>query len=86
MKRAGYPIQSADTLANGEKDYTTSFFRPDLYETRDGKTLRLSEFQGDGYPALHHSSDFTHCFRPNPLKYTGHGSFKAPFYLKKSNE
>ncbi|XP_038552382.1 zinc finger CCCH domain-containing protein 11A isoform X2 [Micropterus salmoides] len=36
MKRAGYPIQSADTLANGEKDYTTSFFRPDLYETRDG--------------------------------------------------
>ncbi|XP_074505095.1 zinc finger CCCH domain-containing protein 11A isoform X1 [Sebastes fasciatus] len=36
MKRTGYPIQSADTSANGEKENIQSFFRPSLYDTRDG--------------------------------------------------
>ncbi|KAI3370516.1 hypothetical protein L3Q82_025273, partial [Scortum barcoo] len=36
MKRAGYPIQSADTSANGGKENIQSFFRPPLYEARDG--------------------------------------------------
>ncbi|XP_071349624.1 zinc finger CCCH domain-containing protein 11A isoform X2 [Trachinotus anak] len=36
MKRAGYPIQSADTSANGEKENIQSFSRPALYEARDG--------------------------------------------------
>ncbi|XP_040889119.1 zinc finger CCCH domain-containing protein 11A isoform X2 [Toxotes jaculatrix] len=35
MKRAGYPIQSADTSANGEKENIQSLFRPALHETRD---------------------------------------------------
>ncbi|XP_073323747.1 zinc finger CCCH domain-containing protein 11A isoform X2 [Pagrus major] len=35
MKRAGYPIQSTDTLANGEKENRQSFFQPVLYEARD---------------------------------------------------
>ncbi|XP_041816058.1 zinc finger CCCH domain-containing protein 11A isoform X2 [Chelmon rostratus] len=36
MKRAGYPIQSADTSANREKENIRSFFRPGLHEARDG--------------------------------------------------
>ncbi|XP_029907614.1 zinc finger CCCH domain-containing protein 11A isoform X2 [Myripristis murdjan] len=36
MKKAGYPIQSADTAANGEKENMRSFGRPALYESRDG--------------------------------------------------
>ncbi|XP_070759046.1 zinc finger CCCH domain-containing protein 11A isoform X2 [Enoplosus armatus] len=36
MKRAGYPIQSADTSANGEKENIQSLFRPSLFEARDG--------------------------------------------------
>ncbi|XP_069370438.1 zinc finger CCCH domain-containing protein 11A isoform X2 [Paralichthys olivaceus] len=36
MKRAGYPIQSSDTLANGEKENIQSLCRPALYEARDG--------------------------------------------------
>ncbi|XP_039652794.1 zinc finger CCCH domain-containing protein 11A [Perca fluviatilis] len=36
MKRAGYPIQSADTSANGEKENIQSFFRPPLYGEGDG--------------------------------------------------
>ncbi|XP_042354597.1 zinc finger CCCH domain-containing protein 11A isoform X2 [Plectropomus leopardus] len=36
MKRAGYPIQSADPSANGEKENIQAFFRPALYEARDG--------------------------------------------------
>ncbi|XP_026162139.1 zinc finger CCCH domain-containing protein 11A isoform X2 [Mastacembelus armatus] len=36
MKRAGYPIQSADTSANGEKENIQSFFQPDVYEATDG--------------------------------------------------
>lgn len=49
MKRTGYPIQSADTSANGEKENIQSFFRPSLYDTRDGKNqdfVRLAELQG----------------------------------------
>lgn len=55
MKRAGYPIQNADTPANGEKENIQSFFRPALYEARDGKnheSVRLSGFQKVGYPDL----------------------------------
>ncbi|XP_035007465.2 zinc finger CCCH domain-containing protein 11A isoform X2 [Hippoglossus stenolepis] len=37
MKRAGYPIQSSDTLANGEKENIQSLCRPALYEARDGQ-------------------------------------------------
>ncbi|XP_059185087.1 zinc finger CCCH domain-containing protein 11A isoform X2 [Centropristis striata] len=36
MKRAGYPIQSANPSANGEKDNIQLFFRPALYEAGDG--------------------------------------------------
>ncbi|XP_078139670.1 zinc finger CCCH domain-containing protein 11A isoform X1 [Centroberyx gerrardi] len=35
MKRAGYPIQSADNAANGEKENIRSFCHPALYEARD---------------------------------------------------
>ncbi|KAM3621635.1 uncharacterized protein V6R79_013884 [Siganus canaliculatus] len=35
MKRAGYPIQSADTSANREKENIQSFFQPALCEARD---------------------------------------------------
>ncbi|XP_060925899.1 zinc finger CCCH domain-containing protein 11A isoform X2 [Limanda limanda] len=37
MRRAGYPIQSSDTLANGEKENIQSLCRPALYEARDGQ-------------------------------------------------
>ncbi|XP_053172701.1 zinc finger CCCH domain-containing protein 11A isoform X2 [Scomber japonicus] len=46
MKRAGYPIQSADTSANGEKENIQSFFRPALYEARDA----LLVFEEPGRP------------------------------------
>ncbi|XP_034724145.1 zinc finger CCCH domain-containing protein 11A isoform X1 [Etheostoma cragini] len=36
MKRAGYPIQSADTSTNGEKENIQAFFRPPLYGEGDG--------------------------------------------------
>ncbi|XP_035518097.1 zinc finger CCCH domain-containing protein 11A [Morone saxatilis] len=39
MKRAGYPIQSAETSANREKENIHSFFRPAIYETRDGQIV-----------------------------------------------
>ncbi|KAM9362121.1 zinc finger CCCH domain-containing protein 11A isoform 2-T2 [Symphorus nematophorus] len=39
MKRAGYPIQSADTPANGEKENIQSFFRPALFEARAGPVV-----------------------------------------------
>lgn len=41
MKRAGYPIQSADTSANGEKENIQSFFRPAVYDAREGKKQEL---------------------------------------------
>ncbi|XP_044068730.1 zinc finger CCCH domain-containing protein 11A isoform X2 [Siniperca chuatsi] len=37
MKRAGYPIQSADTSANGEKENIQSFIRPPPNEAKDGR-------------------------------------------------
>ncbi|XP_062268287.1 zinc finger CCCH domain-containing protein 11A isoform X2 [Platichthys flesus] len=37
MKRAGYPIQSSDTLANSGKENIQSLCRPALYEARDGQ-------------------------------------------------
>ncbi|XP_040015266.1 zinc finger CCCH domain-containing protein 11A isoform X2 [Xiphias gladius] len=46
MKRAGYPIQSADTSANGEKENIQSFFRPGLSEARDGALV----FEETGRP------------------------------------
>lgn len=46
MKRAGYPIQSADTSANGEKENIQSFFRPALYEARDAPLV----FEEPGRP------------------------------------
>ncbi|KAL3058006.1 hypothetical protein OYC64_010226 [Pagothenia borchgrevinki] len=46
MKRTGYPIQSADTSSNGEKENIQSFFRPALFETGDGPLL----FQETGRP------------------------------------
>ncbi|XP_030275307.1 zinc finger CCCH domain-containing protein 11A isoform X4 [Sparus aurata] len=39
MKRAGYPIQSAETSDNGEKENRQSIFQPILYEARD-ETMR----------------------------------------------
>ncbi|XP_035486919.2 zinc finger CCCH domain-containing protein 11A isoform X1 [Scophthalmus maximus] len=39
MKRAGYPIQSPDSLANGEKENIQSYFRPSPYEARDGQLV-----------------------------------------------
>ncbi|XP_070814727.1 zinc finger CCCH domain-containing protein 11A isoform X2 [Chaetodon trifascialis] len=36
MKRAGYPIQSADTSANREKENIRAFTQPGLQEARDG--------------------------------------------------
>uniref|UniRef100_A0A665T9S4 Zinc finger CCCH-type containing 11A n=2 Tax=Echeneis naucrates TaxID=173247 RepID=A0A665T9S4_ECHNA len=36
MKRAGYPIHSADTPANGEKENIQSLLSPALYEAREG--------------------------------------------------
>ncbi|KAM8756368.1 zinc finger CCCH domain-containing protein 11A isoform 1-T2 [Acanthopagrus schlegelii] len=36
MKRAGYPVQSPDTSASGEKENRQSIFQPVLYEARDG--------------------------------------------------
>ncbi|XP_034000610.1 zinc finger CCCH domain-containing protein 11A isoform X2 [Trematomus bernacchii] len=44
MKRTGYPIQSADTSSNGEKENIQSFFRPALFETGDDMN------NGDGVP------------------------------------
>lgn len=41
MKRAGYPIQSAETSDNGEKENRQSIFQPILYEARDGKEHEL---------------------------------------------
>ncbi|KAG7495218.1 zinc finger CCCH domain-containing 11A isoform X1 [Solea senegalensis] len=35
MKKAGYPIQSSDLRANGEKENLQSFFRPAVYESRE---------------------------------------------------
>lgn len=46
MKRAGYPIQNADTPANGEKENIQSFFRPALYEARDAPLV----FEEPGRP------------------------------------
>ncbi|KAM7402788.1 hypothetical protein PAMP_017999 [Pampus punctatissimus] len=46
MKRAGYPIQSADTSANGEKENIQSFFQPALYEARDAPPV----FEEPGRP------------------------------------
>ncbi|KAE8297881.1 Zinc finger CCCH domain-containing protein 11A [Larimichthys crocea] len=36
MKRAGYPIQSADSSTNREKENIRSLFQPPLFEARDG--------------------------------------------------
>lgn len=41
MKRAGYPIQSTASLANGEKENIQSFFRPALNDAREGKKQEL---------------------------------------------
>ncbi|KAM7423396.1 hypothetical protein PAMA_011112 [Pampus argenteus] len=46
MKRAGYPIQSADTSANGEKENIQSCFRPALYEAGDAPLV----FEEPGRP------------------------------------
>ncbi|XP_056252860.1 zinc finger CCCH domain-containing protein 11A isoform X2 [Seriola aureovittata] len=46
MKRAGYPIQSADTSANGEKENIQSLFRPAPYEAREGSLV----FEETGRP------------------------------------
>ncbi|XP_032369066.1 zinc finger CCCH domain-containing protein 11A isoform X1 [Etheostoma spectabile] len=46
MKRSGYPIQSADTSANGEKENIQSFFRPPLYGEGDGPLV----FEEPGRP------------------------------------
>lgn len=45
MKRAGYPIQSADTSTNGEKENIQMFSRPAIYDLRE--ELRGG---GDGLP------------------------------------
>ncbi|XP_034387730.1 zinc finger CCCH domain-containing protein 11A isoform X2 [Cyclopterus lumpus] len=39
MKRAGYPIQSPDTSANGEKENIRSMFRPTFYEAGDDSLI-----------------------------------------------
>ncbi|XP_075952812.1 zinc finger CCCH domain-containing protein 11A isoform X3 [Anarhichas minor] len=39
MKRAGYPIQSPDTSANGEKENIQSLFGPTFYEAGDGPLI-----------------------------------------------
>ncbi|XP_069543934.1 zinc finger CCCH domain-containing protein 11A isoform X1 [Brachyistius frenatus] len=39
MKRSGYPIQSAEPSANGEKENIQAFFRPAVLESRDGSLL-----------------------------------------------
>ncbi|KAK2821030.1 hypothetical protein Q5P01_023989 [Channa striata] len=39
MKRAGYPIQSADTSASGEKENIQSLYRRDLNEAREGSLV-----------------------------------------------
>ncbi|XP_068568728.1 zinc finger CCCH domain-containing protein 11A isoform X2 [Cebidichthys violaceus] len=39
MKRAGYPMQSPDTSANGEKENIQSLFRPIFYEAGDGPLI-----------------------------------------------
>ncbi|XP_070694876.1 zinc finger CCCH domain-containing protein 11A isoform X2 [Pempheris klunzingeri] len=48
MKRAGYPIQNADTSANGEKENIQSFFRPALLEARDDPL----DFEETGRPRV----------------------------------
>jgi len=57
MKRAGYPIQSSDTSANGEMENIRSLFRPTFYEAGDGKQskqqyVRWSEWQAVVYQTL----------------------------------
>lgn len=37
MKRAGYPMQNADSSTNREKENIRSLFQPPLFEARDGK-------------------------------------------------
>ncbi|TNN88226.1 Zinc finger CCCH domain-containing protein 11A [Liparis tanakae] len=39
MKRAGYPIQSSDTSANGEMENIRSLFRPTFYEAGDASLI-----------------------------------------------
>lgn len=39
MKRAGYPIQSSDTSANGEMENIRSLFRPTFYEAGDDSLI-----------------------------------------------
>lgn len=46
MKKAGYPLQSPDTPANGEKENIQSFFQPVFYEAKDGPLV----FEETGRP------------------------------------
>lgn len=46
MKKAGYPLQSTDTTANGEKENIQSFFQPAFHEAKDGPLV----FEETGRP------------------------------------
>lgn len=41
MKRAGYPLQTTETSTNVEKENIQTFFRPDVFDSRDGKKCKL---------------------------------------------
>lgn len=43
MRKAGYPLQSTEAKASGEKENIRSLFRPALFESRDDPSLSFDE-------------------------------------------
>lgn len=41
MKRAGYPLQTTQTSTSVEKENIQTLFRPDVFDSRDGKKCNL---------------------------------------------
>lgn len=71
MKKAGYPVQSADMPENREKENIQSFFRPGL---GDGE---WRDFVSSWPPELCSFADFFFCLQPDDVlgSFLGFGEF-----------
>lgn len=47
MKRAGYPLQTTQTSTSVEKENIQTLFRPDVFDSRDGKKCNLDVARSD---------------------------------------